>query len=147
MTGSARSDDPRDVAARLVGEARVGSNGGMHIPSGAEDPPDRPRSDVEAVAYGVAAMILACVPPAFFLAGLDDGPRGAWAFADARRWVGLANFCFASLIGVVPVLLLARLGRDRARRPLAALPAVIALFLAMPMIPGAVMQVLWWVAG
>lgn len=108
---------------------------------------ESPRSDAAAVAYGLAAMVLACVPVGFFVAGLDEGPRGAWAFADAKNWVGLAHFCLASLIGIAPVLLLARLGRDRARHPLAALPAVIALFMAMPMIPGAVMQVLWWVAG
>ena len=108
---------------------------------------ERPVSDLSAVVYGLAAIVLACVPVAFFVSGLDDGPRGAWVFADAKSWVGLARYCLASLVGVVPVFLLARLGRDRARRPLAALPATIALFLAMPMIPAAVIQVLWWVAG
>jgi len=114
---------------------------------GSDEDLDRPRSNLAAVAYGFAALALACVPPLCLLSGLDEGPRGAWAFADAKNWVGLARFCLASLIGLAPVFFLIRLGRDRARHPLAALPAVLALVLAMPMIPGAVIQVVWWIAG
>ena len=108
---------------------------------------DRPRDDRVAMGYGVAALLVACVPIGFFVSGLDEGPRGAWAFADAKQWVGLARFALASLIGIAPVFWLVKQGRDRAEHALAALPAVLALFLAMPMIPGAVIQLLWWFAG
>ena len=117
----------------------------MTDPIATDDEPGR--SDLAAVGLGLIAMALACVPPALFYLAGDDGPRGAWTFADARRWIGLSRFAIASVVGLGPVLGLARLAGLRARRWAATIPAAIATVMAMPMIPGAVIQISWWIAG
>ena len=100
--------------------------------------------ELVAAALGLLALAIACVPPALFALTPDDGARGAWMFADAQKWIGLRWFALSSVIGVIPALLLARLSLDRARRWPAKVPAAVAIVAALPMIPGALMQVVWW---
>ena len=87
------------------------------------------------------------IPSYFLLAGFDDGPQGRWGFADLKNWSGLARFALGSLIVLAPVLYLAKLGQLRARHTLAALPAILAMLIAMLLIPGAVIQLIWWIGG
>lgn len=105
------------------------------------------RDDLVAAALGLLALAIACVPPALFALAPDDGRRGAWMFADARNWTALRWFGLASLVLVGPALVLARRALDRARRWPAKVPAALATVAALPMIPGAVMQIAWWTSG
>ncbi len=107
----------------------------------------RPRNNLRSLAIGLVALAMACVPLALFAGAADEGLPGAWTFADARNWVGLARFCLASAIVVSPVLWLVRLSGREARHWAATLPATLALILALPMIPGTVIQLAWWIAG
>jgi hypothetical protein len=102
------------------------------------------RNDLAAVALGLLALAMACTAPALFVLAPDDGRRGAWMFAEARNWTALRWFALASLIGLGPALLLARMALDRARRWPAKIPAAAAIAAALPMIPGAVIQIAWW---
>jgi hypothetical protein len=102
------------------------------------------REEFVAAGLGLLAMAIACVPPALFVLAPDDGRRGAWMFADARNWTALRWFGLASIVGLGPVYVLARMARDRARRWPARLIAGFAIALGLPMIPGAVMQIAWW---
>jgi hypothetical protein len=107
----------------------------------------RPLDNLIAAALGLAAIGLACVPLALFLLAPDDPQRVGLAFADAKNWAALRWFCLASALGIGPVFALARYSQIRARRSLAAVPAAIAQFLALPMIAGTVMQISWWISG
>jgi len=105
------------------------------------------RGEWAAAGLGLLALGLAGLPIAVFLLAADDGLRGAWTFADAKNWVGLRRFCLASTLAIVPALVLVKLARDRARRWPARLIAAVALTVALPLIPGVVMQAAWWMAG
>jgi len=105
------------------------------------------RGEWAAAGLGLLALGLAGLPIAVFLLAADDGLRGAWTFADAKNWVGLRRFCLASTLAIVPALVLVKLARDRARRWPARLIAALALTVALPLIPGVVMQAAWWMAG
>jgi hypothetical protein len=107
----------------------------------------RPLDNLIAAALGLAAIGLACVPLTLFLLAPDDPNRVGLAFADAKNWAALRWFCLASALGIGPVFALARYSQIRARRSLAAVPAAIAQFLALPMIAGTVMQISWWISG
>jgi hypothetical protein len=116
--------------------------------------PDRPddcwpgeKSDFQAFAAGLLALALALIPPGLLWINYDEGPRGAWNFVDARQWVGFAWFAQASVLLLIPVLLLIRIGRERARSRIASLPAMLALAFALMMIPGAAIQILWWISA
>jgi hypothetical protein len=114
---------------------------------GDEIGPPRPRENLIAAALGLAAMGLACIPLTVFLLAPDDPNRVGLAFADAKNWAALRWFCLASALGIGPVFALARYSQIRARHSLAAVPAALAQFLALPMIAGTVMQISWWISG
>jgi hypothetical protein len=110
------------------------------------DPPPA-SNQLVATALALAALIVAIVPVAVFVLAPDDGARGAWAFADAKNWIGLRWFCFASILALGPALVLARVALDRARRWPARLLVALAIFATLPLIPGAVIQATWWITG
>jgi hypothetical protein len=112
-----------------------------------EPRPPSPHDNLIATLLGLAAIGLACVPLAVFLLAPDDPRRGGWVFADAKNWAALRWFCLTSVLGIGPVFGLARFSQIRARHTLAAVPAAVARFLALPMIAGTVMQISWWIAG
>ena len=102
---------------------------------------------VIAVACGVCAVVLGLIPEILLFTAFDEGPRGRWVFADLKNWVGLARFAFASFLGLGPCLWLANISRERARGSFLSIFADVAVILAIPMIPGTVIQVIWWIAG
>jgi hypothetical protein len=102
------------------------------------------RDDRVAAALGLLALAIACAPMALFLLAPDDGAPGGGMLAGARGWTALRWFALASLVGLGPAALLARRSLDRARRWPAKVPAALALAAAVPMVPGAMIQIAWW---
>ena len=110
-----------------------------------EPPRDRPPGgEPLAVSLGLIALALAITPIALFLLTPDDGLRGAWAFADAKNWLALRRFALASLLALAPTFALLRLARDRSRRRIGRWTAAIALACSLPLIPGTLIQLAWW---
>ena len=105
--------------------------------------PDR-RDDLIAAALGLLALAIASAPLALFLLAPDDGAPGGGMLAAARSWTALRRFALASLVGLGPATFLARRALDRARRWPAKVPAALALAAAVPMVPGAMIQIAWW---
>jgi hypothetical protein len=95
----------------------------------------------------VLALAVACIPPLLFVLAPAGGPVGGWGLGAARDWTGLRWFALASAVGLGPALILARLSFDRARRWPAKAPAALAVAAALAMVPGAMIQIVWWTSG